>query len=157
MIPRDSEGRVSFDKVFNVWKGSEARAVASQKQFDAAIAEGFGDYQPHEWPRWNYDQKTAQKKLMATSDEEQYWATNGPHRSEEDQKEGVYGRKLPFLPEPKPEVQSMQPFVPHNDYSGAIEALEKRSDAQAQQLEAIGKALAELTAAITEPAGGKRK
>lgn len=142
MIPRDSEGRVNFDKVFNLYKGSEARAVASQKQYDAAIAEGFGDYVAQEFPRWIYHQKTNSPLLVASAQEEA-------------SKEG-YGRTPIAIPKQEEKMNPLPMAVPHNDYSGAIQALEQNAAQQAKALAALTETIARIETALTEPAGKRR-
>lgn len=134
MIPRDSEGRINFDKVFNLYRGPEARAVASQKQFDAAIAEGFGDYVPQEFPRWIYHQKTNDKLKVFSAEEEA--------------SKVEYGR-VPIAHAVQEEKMAPLPVaVPHNDYSGAIQALESNAKSQAAQLDAITKSLGVLADSV---------
>lgn len=143
MIPRDSEGRVNFDKVFNLYKGSETKAVSSQKQFDAAIAEGFGDYVPMEFPRWIYHQKTNDKLKVFSADEE-------AAKTE-------YGR-VPIKHNDAAEVMAPLPvFVPHNDVSGAIAALENNAKSQAAQIKSLSEQLAQAIELLTAQATPEHK
>ena len=126
MIPHNAEGSINFDRVFYMYKDSESRPIHNQKQYDEAEAAGFGDYQPLDYPRFVY-RADGEKVKVNSGEEEAAKADEG------------YGRKSVVIP---PKAASAKPLkevpVPHNDYTAAILALEKRTDEQAAKIEEQG-------------------
>ncbi len=148
MIPMNDNGTIKFDRVFNLWKDGVPKPVHNQKEYNAAAAEGFGDYIPLPYPFRLYNENGVSLDVKS-AEEEAAAAADGFQR----------GRLHVKVAAPAV-VAAPAAFVPHNDFSGAIQALEKRSDDQAAVSAALQEDLAAIKAmleSLTAPAKKSKK
>jgi len=144
-IPMNSNGTINFDRVFNMWKGSNARPVHNQKEYDKALTEGYGEWTPHPYPQTLHNTEGV-SKIVNSEEEEKTAGADG----------FIRGRKHVVKPKVA-EVAAPMPFVPHNDMSGAIQALESRTNAQDERLGKIEELLYQLVESATDHPARKKK
>lgn len=133
MIPYNSNGTINFDRVFNLYKGAEARPVHNQKEYDQAVSEGFGDYVPHEYPRLVRNAENVTRTVNSKDEEAAAEA------------EGFLRGRAHVIAKPKAaEAASADGFVPKNDVFAAVEALDRNMKAVLATVEALSERVLDL-------------